>query len=89
MPFIPSDVDQLLGITALQNCVCMFVCHSALTKVAMCVSLPNQMVVLGKEGGVPQVPAQPNHGTAAEHGRIPSCPTGQSHQPAPPTSCGR
>uniref|UniRef100_A0A8C1IQA8 Autophagy-related protein 13 n=1 Tax=Cyprinus carpio TaxID=7962 RepID=A0A8C1IQA8_CYPCA len=46
--------------------------------VAMYVSLPNQMVVPGKEGGVPQVPAQPNHGTAAEHGRIPSCPNGQS-----------
>ncbi|XP_016099627.1 autophagy-related protein 13-like [Sinocyclocheilus grahami] len=48
---------------------------------------PHQMVVPGKEGGVPQVPAQPTHGTAAEHGRIPSCPTGQSPQPAPPTSC--
>uniref|UniRef100_A0A672SNL7 Autophagy-related protein 13 n=1 Tax=Sinocyclocheilus grahami TaxID=75366 RepID=A0A672SNL7_SINGR len=33
---------------------------------------PHQMVVPGKEGGVPQVPAQPTHGTAAEHGRIPS-----------------
>uniref|UniRef100_A0A8C1AIH8 Autophagy-related protein 13 n=1 Tax=Cyprinus carpio carpio TaxID=630221 RepID=A0A8C1AIH8_CYPCA len=39
---------------------------------------PHQMVVPGKEGGVPQVPAQPNHGTAAEHGRVPSCPNGQS-----------
>uniref|UniRef100_A0A671L2P1 Autophagy-related protein 13 n=1 Tax=Sinocyclocheilus anshuiensis TaxID=1608454 RepID=A0A671L2P1_9TELE len=48
---------------------------------------PHQMVVPGKEGGVPQVPAQPTHGTAAEHGRIPSCPTGQSPQLAPPTSC--
>uniref|UniRef100_A0A673IBB4 Autophagy-related protein 13-like n=1 Tax=Sinocyclocheilus rhinocerous TaxID=307959 RepID=A0A673IBB4_9TELE len=48
---------------------------------------PHQMVVPGKEGGVPQVPAQPNHGTAAEHGRIPSCPNGQSPQPAQPTSC--
>uniref|UniRef100_A0A673KZT9 Autophagy-related protein 13 n=1 Tax=Sinocyclocheilus rhinocerous TaxID=307959 RepID=A0A673KZT9_9TELE len=35
-------------------------------------SPPSQMVVPGKEGGVPQVPAQPTHGTAAEHGRIPS-----------------
>uniref|UniRef100_A0A672SNJ5 Autophagy-related protein 13 n=1 Tax=Sinocyclocheilus grahami TaxID=75366 RepID=A0A672SNJ5_SINGR len=60
-------------------CVC--------TDMAKYVSLPNQMVVPGKEGGVPQVPAQPTHGTAAEHGRIPSCPTGQSPQPAPPTSC--
>uniref|UniRef100_A0A8C1TVD9 Autophagy-related protein 13 n=1 Tax=Cyprinus carpio TaxID=7962 RepID=A0A8C1TVD9_CYPCA len=42
---------------------------------------PHQMVVPGKEGGVPQVPAQPNHGTAAEHGRVPSCPNGQSPQP--------
>uniref|UniRef100_A0A8C1Q8A5 Autophagy-related protein 13 n=1 Tax=Cyprinus carpio TaxID=7962 RepID=A0A8C1Q8A5_CYPCA len=50
-------------------------------------SPPSQMVVPGKEGGVPQVPAQPNHGTAAEHGRIPSCPNGQSPQPAQPTSC--
>uniref|UniRef100_A0A671L2K5 Autophagy-related protein 13 n=1 Tax=Sinocyclocheilus anshuiensis TaxID=1608454 RepID=A0A671L2K5_9TELE len=50
-------------------------------------SPPSQMVVPGKEGGVPQVPAQPTHGTAAEHGRIPSCPTGQSPQLAPPTSC--
>ncbi|XP_043100582.1 autophagy-related protein 13 isoform X3 [Puntigrus tetrazona] len=48
---------------------------------------PHQMVVPSKEGGVPQVPAQPNHGTAAEHGRIPSCPTGQSPQLAPPASC--
>ncbi|XP_073692120.1 autophagy-related protein 13 isoform X1 [Garra rufa] len=48
---------------------------------------PHQMVMPGKEGGVPQVPAQPSHGTAAEHGRIQSCPTGQSPQPAPPTSC--
>lgn len=43
MPFILSDVDQLLGITCtcLQNCVCvcMFVCHCALTEVAMCVFL--------------------------------------------------
>ncbi len=52
-------------------------------------SLPNQMVAPGKEGGVPQVPAQPTHGTAAEHGRIPSCPTGQSPQLAKPTSCSR
>uniref|UniRef100_A0A671RSR4 Autophagy-related protein 13 n=1 Tax=Sinocyclocheilus anshuiensis TaxID=1608454 RepID=A0A671RSR4_9TELE len=44
-------------------------------------SPPSQMVVPGKEGGVPQVPAQPNHGTAAEHCRIPSCPNGQSPQP--------
>uniref|UniRef100_A0A672SNM7 Autophagy-related protein 13 n=1 Tax=Sinocyclocheilus grahami TaxID=75366 RepID=A0A672SNM7_SINGR len=65
------------------TCVCCF----DLTEVAKYVSLPNQMVVPGKEGGVPQVPAQPTHGTAAEHGRIPSCPTGQSPQPAPPTSC--
>uniref|UniRef100_A0A672SPD5 Autophagy-related protein 13 n=1 Tax=Sinocyclocheilus grahami TaxID=75366 RepID=A0A672SPD5_SINGR len=64
------------------TCVCCF----DLTEVAKYVSLPNQMVVPGKEGGVPQVPAQPTHGTAAEHGRIPSCPTGQSPQPAPPTS---
>ncbi|KAA0723464.1 Autophagy-related protein 13 [Triplophysa tibetana] len=48
---------------------------------------PHQMVVPGKEGGVPQVPQQPNNGTAAEHGRIPSCPSGQSPQPIPPTSC--
>uniref|UniRef100_A0A672R323 Autophagy-related protein 13 n=1 Tax=Sinocyclocheilus grahami TaxID=75366 RepID=A0A672R323_SINGR len=48
---------------------------------------PHQMVVPGKEGGVPQVPAQPNHGTAAEHGRIPSFPNGQSPLPAQPTSC--
>uniref|UniRef100_A0A673L833 Autophagy-related protein 13 n=1 Tax=Sinocyclocheilus rhinocerous TaxID=307959 RepID=A0A673L833_9TELE len=61
-------------------------CHPTACTAAY-VSLPNQMVVPGKEGGVPQVPAQPTHGTAAEHGRIPSCPTGQSPQPAPPTSC--
>uniref|UniRef100_A0A8C1GAL0 Autophagy-related protein 13 n=1 Tax=Cyprinus carpio TaxID=7962 RepID=A0A8C1GAL0_CYPCA len=57
------------------------VCCFDLTEVAKYVSLPNQMVVPGKEGGVPQMPAQPTHGTAAEHGRIPSCPTGQSPQP--------
>ncbi|XP_058636432.1 autophagy-related protein 13 isoform X6 [Onychostoma macrolepis] len=60
------------------------VCHPTACTAA---AHPHQMVVPGKEGGVPQVPAQPTHGTAAEHGRIPSCPTGQSPQPAPPTSC--
>ncbi|XP_005169027.1 autophagy-related protein 13 isoform X1 [Danio rerio] len=48
---------------------------------------PHQMVVPGKDGGIPQVPAQPNHGTGAEQGRIPSCPTGQPPQLPPPTSC--
>ncbi|XP_051994759.1 autophagy-related protein 13 isoform X1 [Xyrauchen texanus] len=48
---------------------------------------PNQMAVPGKEGGVPQVPAHPNHGTNAEHGRIQSFPSGESQQQAPPTSC--
>uniref|UniRef100_A0A8C2PX23 Autophagy-related protein 13 n=1 Tax=Cyprinus carpio TaxID=7962 RepID=A0A8C2PX23_CYPCA len=77
--FSTSPPSQLLGIicTCLQKCVCCF----DLTEVAKYVSLPNQMVVPGKEGGVPQMPAQPTHGTAAEHGRIPSCPTGQSPQP--------
>ncbi|XP_023673121.1 autophagy-related protein 13 isoform X2 [Paramormyrops kingsleyae] len=35
---------------------------------------PHQMVIPGKEGGVPQGPLQPCHGALAEHGRLPSCP---------------
>uniref|UniRef100_A0A8C9U548 Autophagy-related protein 13 n=1 Tax=Scleropages formosus TaxID=113540 RepID=A0A8C9U548_SCLFO len=35
---------------------------------------PHQMVLPGKEGGVPLMPPQPCHGTQAEHGRVSSCP---------------
>ncbi|XP_048829049.1 autophagy-related protein 13 isoform X2 [Brienomyrus brachyistius] len=34
---------------------------------------PHQMVIPGKEGGVPQGPLQPCPGAPAEHGRLPSC----------------
>ncbi|XP_029109600.1 autophagy-related protein 13-like isoform X5 [Scleropages formosus] len=37
-------------------------------------SPPTQMVLPGKEGGVPLMPPQPCHGTQAEHGRVSSCP---------------
>ncbi|XP_048829050.1 autophagy-related protein 13 isoform X3 [Brienomyrus brachyistius] len=36
-------------------------------------SPPSQMVIPGKEGGVPQGPLQPCPGAPAEHGRLPSC----------------
>ncbi|XP_064423211.1 autophagy-related protein 13 isoform X3 [Latimeria chalumnae] len=37
-------------------------------------SPPSQMVVPGKEGGIPSVPAQPAHGTQADHDRMVTCP---------------
>ncbi|XP_018598921.2 autophagy-related protein 13-like isoform X3 [Scleropages formosus] len=37
-------------------------------------SFSHQMVLPGKEGGVPLMPPQPCHGTQAEHGRVSSCP---------------
>ncbi|XP_030650256.1 autophagy-related protein 13 [Chanos chanos] len=48
---------------------------------------PHQMAVQGKEGGVPQVPVQPSHGAQAEHGRVPSCPPGDTAHLAPPSAC--
>uniref|UniRef100_A0AAR2K8W9 Autophagy-related protein 13 n=1 Tax=Pygocentrus nattereri TaxID=42514 RepID=A0AAR2K8W9_PYGNA len=45
------------------------------------------MAVPGKEGGVPQVLLQPSHGTQADHGRAPSCPTADMPHQAPPSSC--
>ncbi|XP_017565048.1 autophagy-related protein 13 isoform X3 [Pygocentrus nattereri] len=50
-------------------------------------SPPSQMAVPGKEGGVPQVLLQPSHGTQADHGRAPSCPTADMPHQAPPSSC--
>uniref|UniRef100_A0A8B9H3M9 Autophagy-related protein 13 n=1 Tax=Astyanax mexicanus TaxID=7994 RepID=A0A8B9H3M9_ASTMX len=50
-------------------------------------SPPSQMVVPGKEGGVPQVLLQPSHGTQADHGRLPSCPAADMPHQAPPSSC--
>ncbi|XP_064192390.1 autophagy-related protein 13 isoform X2 [Anguilla rostrata] len=49
---------------------------------------PHQMVIPGKEGGVPQMPVQPCHGAQAEHGRVPSCPPADAahHNPATPSS---
>ncbi|KAI5627583.1 autophagy-related protein 13 isoform X1, partial [Silurus asotus] len=41
------------------------------------------IAVPGKEGGVPQVLVQPNHGTRADHGRVPSCPSADVPQTAP------
>ncbi|XP_035273898.1 autophagy-related protein 13 isoform X3 [Anguilla anguilla] len=48
----------------------------------------HQMVIPGKEGGVPQMPVQPCHGAQAEHGRVPSCPPADAahHNPATPSS---
>ncbi|XP_026988830.2 autophagy-related protein 13 isoform X3 [Tachysurus fulvidraco] len=46
-------------------------------------SPPSQIAVPGKEGGVPQVLVQPSHGTQADHGRVPSCPTADIPHPPP------
>ncbi|TRY82413.1 hypothetical protein DNTS_002490 [Danionella cerebrum] len=48
---------------------------------------PNQMAMPGKEGGVPQMSAQPINGTAAEPARVPLCPAKQTPQLPPPASC--
>ncbi|XP_066556729.1 autophagy-related protein 13 isoform X5 [Amia ocellicauda] len=52
-------------------------------------SPPSQMMIPGKEGGVPQTPLQPCHGTQAEH-RVSACPPqdAQHHVPATPSSSG-
>ncbi|XP_032082774.1 autophagy-related protein 13 isoform X2 [Thamnophis elegans] len=34
---------------------------------------PHQLVVPGKEGGVPMIPSQPMHGTQADHEKITTC----------------
>ncbi|XP_060767401.1 autophagy-related protein 13 isoform X1 [Neoarius graeffei] len=47
---------------------------------------PHQIAVPGKEGGVPQVLVQPSHGTQADHGRVPSCPSSDTPHP-PPSNC--
>ncbi|XP_036399429.1 autophagy-related protein 13-like isoform X3 [Megalops cyprinoides] len=51
-------------------------------------SPPSQMVIPGKEGGVPHMPMHPCHGTQAEHGRVPSCPAVDPahHNPTTPSS---
>ncbi|XP_047007580.1 autophagy-related protein 13 isoform X6 [Ictalurus punctatus] len=49
-------------------------------------SPPSQIAVPGKEGGVPQVLVQPSHGTQADHGRVPSCPSADTPHP-PPSNC--
>ncbi|XP_039391260.1 autophagy-related protein 13 isoform X6 [Mauremys reevesii] len=36
-------------------------------------SPPSQLIVPGKEGGVPPVPSQPAHGTQADHERLVTC----------------
>lgn len=53
-------------------------------------SPPSQMVIPGKEGGVPQAPVQPSHGIPADQGRMPTCtPSGMArHIPATPSSSG-
>lgn len=53
-------------------------------------SPPSQMVITGKEGGVPQAPVQPSHGIPADQGRMPTCtPSGMArHIPATPSSSG-
>ncbi|GAA6075381.1 autophagy-related protein 13 isoform X1, partial [Tachysurus ichikawai] len=47
---------------------------------------PHQIAAPGKEGGVPQVLVQPSHGTQADHGRVPSCPSADIPHP-PPSNC--
>ncbi|KAF7687866.1 autophagy-related protein 13 [Silurus meridionalis] len=54
-------------------------CHPAVCTAAH----PHQIAVPGKEGGVPQVLVQPNHGTRADHGRVPSCPSADMPQTVP------
>lgn len=53
-------------------------------------SPPSQMVITGKEGGVPQAPVQPSHGIPADQARMPTCtPSGMArHIPATPSSSG-
>ncbi|XP_061102368.1 autophagy-related protein 13 isoform X2 [Conger conger] len=54
---------------------------------------PHQMVVPGKEGGVPHAPLQPSHGTPADLGRVPACHPAETahhhhhhHHPATPAN---
>ncbi|KAK1161787.1 autophagy-related protein 13-like isoform X1 [Acipenser oxyrinchus oxyrinchus] len=51
---------------------------------------PHQMVITGKESGLPQAPVQPSHGIPADQGRMPNCtPSGTArHIPATPSSSG-
>ncbi|XP_061102370.1 autophagy-related protein 13 isoform X4 [Conger conger] len=56
-------------------------------------SPPSQMVVPGKEGGVPHAPLQPSHGTPADLGRVPACHPAETahhhhhhHHPATPAN---
>ncbi|XP_062326595.1 autophagy-related protein 13 isoform X2 [Osmerus eperlanus] len=58
-------------------------CHPS----ALNAANPHQVALPGKEGGVPQVPAQPCHGAQADHGRVSSCPPAD-HVPATPSSSG-
>ncbi|XP_051885296.1 autophagy-related protein 13 isoform X4 [Pristis pectinata] len=53
-------------------------------------SPPSQMVIPGKEGGVPVLPQHPAHGTQADGDRMPTCnPTDTNQQvPATPSSSG-
>ncbi|XP_066509354.1 autophagy-related protein 13 [Hoplias malabaricus] len=60
------------------------VCHPVACTVA---AHPHQMAVPGKDGGLPQVLHQPNHGTQADHGRAPSCPAADMPHQAPPSGC--
>ncbi|XP_067849791.1 autophagy-related protein 13 isoform X5 [Heptranchias perlo] len=53
-------------------------------------SPPSQMVIPGKEGGIPVLPLHPAHGTQADSDRVPTCnPTDMNqHVPATPSSSG-
>ncbi|XP_067849789.1 autophagy-related protein 13 isoform X3 [Heptranchias perlo] len=50
----------------------------------------HQMVIPGKEGGIPVLPLHPAHGTQADSDRVPTCnPTDMNqHVPATPSSSG-
>uniref|UniRef100_A0AAR2J1S5 Autophagy-related protein 13 n=1 Tax=Pygocentrus nattereri TaxID=42514 RepID=A0AAR2J1S5_PYGNA len=72
----PSQVEASPDPAAFTHSVSLFGTFMYLT-----------MAVPGKEGGVPQVLLQPSHGTQADHGRAPSCPTADMPHQAPPSSC--
>ncbi|XP_018417632.1 PREDICTED: autophagy-related protein 13 isoform X1 [Nanorana parkeri] len=45
-------------------------CYQVALAAGVSATLPHQMMVPGKEGGLPNITAQPAHGTQAEHDRV-------------------
>ncbi|TSQ58053.1 Autophagy-related protein 13 [Bagarius yarrelli] len=58
-------------------------CHPTACSAAAHPHQFQQIVVPGTEGGIPQVLVQPCHGTQADHGRVPSCPSADTPQSLP------